>query len=176
MGTLDDPFRVLAAEAPAGDFSALQAREVRAPLVEMPPVAAVVARLHGFDLLDQPIVKELPQWPGQLVVALAAVPLRRSMAGSRVVVVFEGGDALKPIIIGAVRDRAVEAEDALSRAAVADVDGERHVIRAEREIVLRCGDASITLTRAGKIVIQGTYILSRSSGCNKIKGAAVDIN
>jgi len=42
--------------------------------------------------------------------------------------------------------------------------------------VLRCGDASITLTRAGKVVIQGNYILSRSSGYNKIKGAAIDIN
>jgi hypothetical protein len=56
------------------------------------------------------------------------------------------------------------------------VDGERHLIEAEREIVLRCGDASITLTRAGKVIIKGNYILSRSSGYNKIKGAAIDIN
>ena len=56
------------------------------------------------------------------------------------------------------------------------VDGDRQVIEAEREIVLRCGDASITLTRAGKVIIQGNYILSRSTGHNKIKGAAIDIN
>ena len=55
-------------------------------------------------------------------------------------------------------------------------DDDRFVLSAEREIVLRCGDASITLTRAGKVLIKGTYILSRSSGYNKIKGAAVDIN
>ena len=47
---------------------------------------------------------------------------------------------------------------------------------AEREIVLRCGDSSITLTRAGKVIIKGKYILNRSSGYNKIKGAAVEIN
>jgi len=56
------------------------------------------------------------------------------------------------------------------------VDDERYVIQAEREIVLRCGDASITLTRAGKVIIKGNYILSRSTGYNKIKGAAIDIN
>jgi uncharacterized protein (DUF2345 family) len=55
-------------------------------------------------------------------------------------------------------------------------DDERVVVTAEREIVLRCGDASITLTRAGKVLIKGTYVLSRARGYNKIKGAAVDIN
>ena len=50
------------------------------------------------------------------------------------------------------------------------------MLTAEREIVLKCGEASITLTRAGKVLIKGTYVLSRSSGYNKIKGAAVDIN
>jgi hypothetical protein len=50
------------------------------------------------------------------------------------------------------------------------------VLTAEREMVLRCGEASITLTRAGKVIIKGAYIVSRSTGYNKIKGAAVDIN
>jgi hypothetical protein len=50
------------------------------------------------------------------------------------------------------------------------------VIEAEREIILKCGEASITLTRAGKVIIRGNYILSRSTGYNKIKGAAIDIN
>ena len=59
---------------------------------------------------------------------------------------------------------------------VVQADGQRHVITAEREIVLRCGDASITLTRAGRVIIKGRYILSRSTGYNKIKGAAIDIN
>jgi len=55
-------------------------------------------------------------------------------------------------------------------------DDNRLVLSAEREIVLKCGNASITLTRAGKVLINGTYVVSRSSGYNKIKGAAVDIN
>lgn len=49
-------------------------------------------------------------------------------------------------------------------------------ITAEREIVLRCGKASITLTREGKIILRGTYISSRSSGVNRIKGGSVQLN
>jgi hypothetical protein len=58
----------------------------------------------------------------------------------------------------------------------AQVDDQRIVLTAEREIVLKCGEASITLTRAGKVLIKGRYVLSGSSGYNKIKGAVVDIN
>ena len=56
------------------------------------------------------------------------------------------------------------------------LDGERLTLTADREIVLRCGKASITLTRAGKIIVRGAYILNRSSGVNKIKGGSVQIN
>ena len=50
------------------------------------------------------------------------------------------------------------------------------MLTAEHEIVLRCGKASLTLTRAGKVLIRGTYLLSRSSGVNRIKGGSVQIN
>lgn len=53
---------------------------------------------------------------------------------------------------------------------------ERLVLTAEREIVLQVGKASITLTQAGKIILRGTYVLSRSSGVNRIKGGSVEIN
>ena len=56
------------------------------------------------------------------------------------------------------------------------LDDQRLELRAEREIVLRCGKASITLTRAGKVIIQGAYLSSRSSGVNRIKGGSVQIN
>ena len=56
------------------------------------------------------------------------------------------------------------------------VDRKRILFDAEEEIVLRCGEASITLTRSGKIIIKGSYLLSRSSGANRIKGGSVQIN
>ena len=56
------------------------------------------------------------------------------------------------------------------------VDGQRVVLNGAKQVELRCGEASIVLTAAGKILIRGTYVLSRSSGANRIKGAFVDIN
>jgi len=55
-------------------------------------------------------------------------------------------------------------------------DGESIRINGQKEIVLRCGLASITLTRDGKILLRGAYVQSRSSGVNRIKGASVQIN
>ncbi|MGV8750478.1 DUF6484 domain-containing protein, partial [Pseudomonas aeruginosa] len=64
----------------------------------------------------------------------------------------------------------------LAQEASARLDGERLEFSAEREIVLRCGKASITLTRAGKVIIHGAYLSSRSTGVNRIKGGSVQIN
>ena len=50
------------------------------------------------------------------------------------------------------------------------------MLTAEREIELRCGKSSLVLTRAGKVLIRGAYLLSRSSGVNRIKGGSVQIN
>ena len=83
----------------------------------------------------------------------------------------------RPIVMGVLQGASQATSLAKPSASVeVKADGDRYVFSAEREIILRCGDASITLTRAGKVIIKGKYILSRSSGYNKIKGAAVDIN
>jgi Domain of unknown function (DUF6484) len=185
----DDPFIALAPQAWADDFSALEKRPVAAqpppslltgpllgPLLG-PVVGPLLGRLHGFDLLDQPLISGLSTAPGQVMPARSTVPLTRRMLGHDVLVQFEAGDVQLPIITGVVQKVALRDEPTTAPTiATALVDGERHVIEAEREIVLRCGDASITLTRAGKVIIKGHYILSRASGYNKIKGAAIDIN
>ena len=57
-----------------------------------------------------------------------------------------------------------------------DADGERMIVHAKEQLVLRCGKASITLTKAGKVLIQGEYVLSRSSGVNRVKGGSVQLN
>ena len=53
------------------------------------------------------------------------------------------------------------------------VDGRKIAFIAKEEIVLRCGKSSITLTKAGKVIIRGAYLLNRSSGVNRIKGGSV---
>jgi hypothetical protein len=56
------------------------------------------------------------------------------------------------------------------------VDGDRKQIEGLKEIVLRCGKASITLRSDGRVIIRGTYVETRASGTNRIKGGAVHIN
>jgi hypothetical protein len=58
----------------------------------------------------------------------------------------------------------------------ADIDGRRVRIVAKDEIVLECGNASITLRRNGRIVIKGTYVETCSEGTIRIKGGQVRIN
>ena len=58
----------------------------------------------------------------------------------------------------------------------AKVDGKRVVIEGKDEIVLTCGQASITLKRNGKVVIKGVQLETRASGVNRIKGGSVQIN
>jgi hypothetical protein len=58
----------------------------------------------------------------------------------------------------------------------ADVDGRRVRITAKDEIVLECGQASVTLRRNGRIIIRGTYVETHSEGTNRIKGGQVRIN
>jgi hypothetical protein len=178
MSTMDDPFEVLVVEDVLDEFEALSRKPVSpASSVTILPGAAT-ARFHGFDLEDGPLVVGLPDLPHEIVPARTTIRLVRSQIGSSVVLLFEGGDVRRPIVVGVLQERGstVESAEPSQHLVSVQADDDRFVVSAEREIVLRCGDASITLTRAGKVLIKGTYILSRSSGYNKIKGAAVDIN
>jgi hypothetical protein len=169
-----DPFALLEIDEYAGDFDALRER----PVSSVPTgVGAATATLHGFDLADLPVVTGLPGIPHENVAARSTVALTAAHIGKTLVVVFEQSEVRRPIVIGVIdADRAVTPAEPVRDSLVVEADDTRLVLTAEREVVLRCGEASITLTRAGKVLIRGTYVMSRSSGYNKIKGAAVDIN
>jgi hypothetical protein len=88
----------------------------------------------------------------------------------------EAGKTIIELIESTGDSRQAPAEPAAEAKAETPQVPERIELVAEREIVLRCGDASLTLTRSGKILLRGTYVLSRASGVNKIKGGSVQIN
>lgn len=132
----------------------------------------VIGTLVGRDSSGEPIVSVPHGIESRLISARAATMLEASDFGCGVVVMFDGGDPDRPIVLGRLLNpKAVPAADI-----AVTLDGERLELSAEREIVLRCGKASITLTRTGKIILRGTYILSRSSGPNKIKGGSIQLN
>jgi hypothetical protein len=141
----------------------LPARMERPPRIDGP----VVGRIVRFDALGVAVDyngnPEGSPVPARSVVGTAQLGIDRE-----VVLMFEDSDPLRPLIMGVLQPVGLPVQ--------AEVDGERLVLSARREIVLRCGEASITLTEAGKVLIRGNYVLSRSSGANRIKGAAVEIN
>jgi hypothetical protein len=133
----------------------------------------VIGILDGFDADGRPLV----DYPGNAAAAplpaLTTALYGADAIGRQVALLFAEGDGTRPVIVGLVRP---PGEPAPGGARLAELDGERLVLSAKQEIVLQCGRASITLTRAGKVLIRGSYLSSRSSGVHRIKGASVDIN
>lgn len=100
-----------------------------------------------------------------------------------VVLLFEDNDATRPIAVDYLLET-LPASTPREQPLCFDigpgrqisVDGKTIQFNADEQIVLKCGKASITLTRAGKVLIRGAYLLSRSSGVNRVKGGSVQIN
>ena len=118
------------------------------------------------------------------LLALSTVKLNSADAGKQAVLSFDQGNPLRPIIMGLLQNTPSTAEEIAidigkelgGQLLQAKLDGEQVTLTADKEIVLKCGKSSITLTKAGKIIIRGEYLLSRSTGVNKIKGGSVQIN
>jgi hypothetical protein len=55
-------------------------------------------------------------------------------------------------------------------------DTDRVVVEAGKELVLKCGEASVTLDDHGRILIKGTDVVSRAKRNQRIKGGSVQIN
>lgn len=113
--------------------------------------------------------------PARLLAAVT-LPALQAAAATRqpVALVFERGDPTLPLITGLVQSPSPSS--ASSTSSEARIDGKRVVITGEEEVELRCGEASITLSKSGKLVIRGAYVETRAKGTNRIKGGSVQIN
>jgi hypothetical protein len=125
--------------------------------------------------------------PAVALVALDARAITEAVRDRRSAALgFERGDARAPIVLGLVVEppslidemlaTPARAPAAAPRPTEARLDGKRVVLEGKEEVVLRCGNSSITLRADGKLVIRGAYVETRASGTNRIKGGAVKIN
>jgi hypothetical protein len=143
----------------------------------------VIGTLIGLNDTGEPLVDFPGSRSDEPKIARSTVTLGQHEIGRELALMFEGSDPNKPIVMGLIQyPEEVQSGSSRNTRSVkhnpieADIDGERLVFTAKKEIVLRCGKASITLTRAGKVLIRGAYLLSRSSGVNRIKGGSIQLN
>jgi len=160
---------------PASDHSAVEVsfREV------LPAVA--LGQLVAVDQESGPLVDFPFNHSGKMLRARTLIPLDKRHKGREVALVFEDGEVTRPVIVGVVQDWNAPTSDRLEEvekvgAVAVKHDDDSLLLTADREITFQCGKASITLTSAGKVLLRGTYVLSRSSGVNRIKGGSVQIN
>ena len=136
----------------------------------------------GLILIDFP-GNTLGPLPARFVQSIKQKLLKHGVPiNDKILIIFENDDPGLPIIIDAICDtldgqaesdavafQVQETEDVT-------IDGRRVTFDAKEQIELRCGKSSIILTRAGKVLIRGAYLLSRSTGANRIKGGSVQLN
>jgi Domain of unknown function (DUF6484) len=119
-------------------------------------------------------------YPGQpnstAIAARATLDLHGAHIGREVVLIFEDGDPRRPIVLGYLPQKEGWPLAEKPGQVEVDADGERLLVTAKEQLVLRCGNASITLTKAGKVLIQGAYVSHRSSGVMRIKGGSIQLN
>lgn len=169
---------------PEGDLLSPLLQAAALSLAQQAPQAApgafqgvVVGTLLAIADEGRAPLVSFPGQPGLAAVrARSTVDLHGAHIGQGVVLMFEQGDAHRPIVMGVLRGTAGWPEAERPATVDVDVDGARMVVSASEQLVLRCGKASITLTKAGKVLIDGTYVSSRASGVNKVKGGSVQLN
>jgi len=130
--------------------------------------------------------------------AISTISITNEHIGKQVALLFANGNLKQPVIMGLIHNPLHDllenfeqsqntiddnptnndANISADKLKVDDVliDGKKVIFKAQEEIVLRCGESSITLTKAGKILIRGKYILNRSTGVNRIMGGSVQVN
>ena len=151
---------------------------------EVPPAnSLVLGVLTGIEDHGQGLVAFDTPSVNTPVRARPIAPLTKQNIGRQVCLMFERGDPTKPVIIGFLHIGADQTSMSVEQQAPATtnqieakIDGERILLEGHKEIVLKCGKASITLTQDGKVLVRGTYLSSRSTGPNLIKGGSVQLN
>ena len=100
--------------------------------------------------------------------------------GNSVLVINEDGDPKRPIIIGSVVEK-LDFEPILKKSLIKEhteihFKGKQITFESSGEVIIKCGNSTITMRNDGEIVLRGKKIVSRAAQSNKLKGAAVKIN
>jgi hypothetical protein len=125
--------------------------------------------------------------PGRAVAARVSAALddaaleAAARRGQEALLLFEGGDPSRPVLVALLRSATPLVDALLSdplppAGKVARLDGRRVLLEGEEEVVLQCGRASLTLRRDGRVVLRGVNVVTQAEQVQKIRGGKVQIN
>lgn len=161
------------------------------------PGEIVIGVLTGINEQGQALVNFQDNLVASPIAAISTIEFSARQIGRQVALLFAEGNLSKPVIMGLIhsaldvmlenfevvveednKEETSRSNDNAKPSVMDDVllDGKRIVLEGKEEVVLKCGEASITLTKAGKILIRGKYLLNRSTGVNRIMGGSVQVN
>ena len=157
---------------------------------QVPIDVPLVGWVCGYDpeqglLVDFPANQALGPLPARWTMQLDQAAVEQAVKQKQpAVLIFADGDPRRPIVTGLVQPlqlaaplTEVQLPGQPSEAKLdAKLDGKRLTFEAAEEIVLRCGQASLILRKNGVVQLKGAYVLSHSSGVNRIRGGSVQIN
>lgn len=162
-------------------------QEVQASIA---PGEVVIGTIVAIDQEGNPLVDFMQNPSSMPIVAISTTVLVQKQVSRQVALLFNQGNLSEPIIMGVVHSplqemlenfgqhnetEKVELAGDLNIDDV-NVEGKKVTFEAQEEMIFKCGESSITLTKAGKVLIRGKYLLNRSSGVNRIMGGSVQVN
>ena len=80
------------------------------------------------------------------------------------------------IEIGVLRGQQAELPAQLPSTVLVESDGQRVMLTARDELVLRCGRSSITMGADGRMTLKADVIVSEAAELNRVRGGSVQLN
>lgn len=158
----------------------------------------LIGKVVAFNDRGNPLVSYDDKTKQTPIEALTTVPLSSDTIGKEVAISFATNNGVVAIVMGVIRralDDVLEFQSTQNTEKLsvtgntnienniegsskkeAIVDGEKLELSATEEVTIRCGKASITLNKNGKILIKGEHMLNRTSGSYRIKSGSIQLN
>lgn len=172
-----DPLLVPQATAPVQPDESGLGPLLQSPVQLMQGAGVQVGTLLALRDQGRTPLVSLGDRPGEPpLAARTVVDLHGAHVGASVVLVFEQGDLVRPIVMGVLRGQTAWPLPEQPGAVELDADGERMVVTAHTQLVLRCGQSSLTLRSDGRIELKGETVLSEAQGVHRIRGGSVQLN
>ena len=158
--------------------------------VSIAPGEVIIGTLTSIDMDGQALVDFSLNPSSSAIKAITTLAITPQQVNRQVALLFKQGDLSQPIIMGLIHSplqamlENFQPQSETEKVELAGdlniddfkVEGNKVTFEAQDEMVFKCGESSITLTKSGKVLIRGKYLLNRSSGVNRIMGGSVQVN